>query len=53
MRFWIGFAKMQNVVAGPEKYMGKLGQLHNKRVATKYPQIARDYLKIRGESPLR
>jgi ATP phosphoribosyltransferase len=39
----LGFAKCRMVVAGPEKYMGKLGQLHNKRVATKYPQIARDY----------
>lgn len=37
------FAACKMVVAGPEKLVGKLDKLNNKRVATKYPRIARDY----------
>jgi ATP phosphoribosyltransferase len=31
------------VVAGPAELQGKLDQFNNKRVATKYPRIAREY----------
>ncbi|MGI6777987.1 MAG: ATP phosphoribosyltransferase [Acetivibrionales bacterium] len=36
-------AACKMVVAGPEELKGKLEQLTNKRVATKYPRIAREY----------
>ncbi|GAE88296.1 ATP phosphoribosyltransferase [Acetivibrio straminisolvens] len=39
----LGFAACKMVVAGPAELMGKLDQLTNKRVATKYPRIAREY----------
>ncbi len=39
----LGFSKCRMVVAGAEKLQGQLNQLNNKRVATKYPRIARDY----------
>ncbi|MDQ2087688.1 ATP phosphoribosyltransferase [Herbivorax sp. ANBcel31] len=39
----LGFAACRMVVAGPKEYEGKLDQLNNKRVATKYPKIAREY----------
>ncbi len=39
----LGFAKCKMVVAGPEKLLGKLDKLNNKRVATKFPRIAREY----------
>jgi len=39
----LGFAACRMVVAGPAELMGKLDQLTNKRVATKYPRIAREY----------
>jgi ATP phosphoribosyltransferase len=39
----LGFAACRMVVAGPEELIGKLDQLNNKRVATKYPRIAREY----------
>lgn len=39
----LGFAACRMVVAGPKEYCGKLDQLTNKRVATKYPKIAREY----------
>ena len=38
----LGFAACRMVVAGPKEYCGKLDQLTNKRVATKYPKIARE-----------
>lgn len=45
------FAKCRMVVAGPEELKGKLDRLNNKRVATKYPRIAREYFEHkRGES---
>jgi len=39
----LGFAACKMVVAGPAELMGKLDRLTNKRVATKYPRIAREY----------
>jgi ATP phosphoribosyltransferase len=39
----LGFAACRMVVAGPAELQGRLGQLTNKRVATKYPRIAREY----------
>ncbi|TYQ15057.1 UNVERIFIED_CONTAM: ATP phosphoribosyltransferase catalytic subunit [Acetivibrio alkalicellulosi] len=47
----LGFAACKMVVAGPTDLIGKLDQLNNKRVATKYPKIAREYFEHkRGES---
>ncbi len=39
----LGFAACRMVLAGPSQLMGKLDGLNNKRVATKYPHIAREY----------
>jgi len=39
----LGFAACRMVVAGPVELQGKLDTLNNKRVATKYPRIAREY----------
>lgn len=39
----LGFAACRMVLAGPVELMGKLDGLNNKRVATKYPRIAREY----------
>jgi ATP phosphoribosyltransferase len=39
----LGFAACKMVVAGPRNLEGKLDSLNNKRIATKYPKIARDY----------
>lgn len=39
----LGFAACKMVVAGPAELSGKLDELNNKRVATKYPRIAREY----------
>lgn len=39
----LGFAACRMVVAGPAELAGKLDQLANKRVGTKYPRIAREY----------
>ncbi len=39
----LGFAACRMVVAGPAGLEGKLDSLNNKRVATKYPRIAREY----------
>ena len=39
----LGFAACRMVVAGPAGLQGKLDRLNNKRVATKYPRIAREY----------
>jgi ATP phosphoribosyltransferase len=47
----LGFAACKMVVAAPAKLQGKLDQFNNKRVATKYPRIARKYFEHkRGES---
>lgn len=39
----LGFAACRMVVAGPAELAGRLDSLNNKRVATKYPRIAREY----------
>lgn len=39
----LGFAACRMVLAGPSELAGKLDGLNNKRVATKYPGIARKY----------
>ncbi len=39
----LGFAACRMVLAGPPELIGKLAGLTNKRVATKYPGIARKY----------
>lgn len=39
----LGFAACRMVLAGPAELQGKLDHLNNKRVATKYPKIAREY----------
>lgn len=39
----LGFAACKMVVAGPAELAGNLDKLNNKRVATKYPRIAREY----------
>lgn len=39
----LGFAACRMVVAGPAELVGKLDSLSSKRVATKYPRIAREY----------
>lgn len=39
----LGFAACRMVLAGPAELQGKLDQLNNKRVATKFPNIAREY----------
>lgn len=39
----LGFAVCRMVVAGPAELRGKLDEMNNKRVATKYPRIAREY----------
>ena len=47
----LGFAKCRMCVAGPVQLIGKLDMIPNKRVATKYPHIAREYFKhIKHES---
>lgn len=39
----LGFGACRMAVAGPAELEGKLDQLNNKRVATKYPRVAREY----------
>jgi ATP phosphoribosyltransferase len=39
----LGFGACNLVVAGPEGLKGNLEKLNNKRVATKYPRVAREY----------
>ncbi len=39
----LGFGACRMVLAGPSELEGKLDSLNNKRVATKYPRIAREY----------
>lgn len=39
----LGFSACRMVVAGPDELAGKLDSLTNKRVATKYPRIAKEY----------
>ena len=47
----LGFAKCRMCVAGPRELIGKLDSIPNKRVATKYPHIARKYFEhVKNES---
>ncbi len=39
----LGFGACRMAVAGPKKLEGHLDEIHNMRVATKYPQIAKNY----------
>lgn len=39
----LGFAQCRMCVCGPQELLGKLDSIPNKRVATKYPHIAREY----------
>ncbi len=39
----LGFAKCKMCLAGPEELVGKLDSLSNKRVASKYVRIAKEY----------
>jgi len=39
----LGFGACRMAVAGPKELAGKLDQLHNMRVATKYTEIAKNY----------
>lgn len=43
----LGFAACKMVLAGPAELAGRLDSLNNKRVATKYPAIAREYFEHR------
>ena len=42
----LGFGKCRMCVAGPIELKGKLDSIPNKRVATKYPRIAREYFEL-------
>ena len=47
----LGFAKCRMCVAGPKELRGKLDSIPNKRVATKYPHVAREYFeRVKKES---
>ncbi len=47
----LGIGKCRMCVAGPESLKGKLDSLPSKRVATKYPNISREYYqRVKGES---
>jgi len=43
----LGFAKCKMCLAGPENLVNKPDGLINKRVGTKYPNIARDYFELK------
>ncbi|MCD6322535.1 MAG: ATP phosphoribosyltransferase [Clostridiales bacterium] len=42
----LGFGACRMAVAGPIELIGKLDDIPDKRVATKYPKIARDYFEL-------
>lgn len=42
----LGFGACKMAVAGPAELIGKLDSIPNKRVATKYPKVARDYFEL-------
>ena len=48
----LGFAACRMVLAGPSELMGKLDGLNNKRVATKYPRIAREYFEHKRQESI-
>lgn len=48
----LGFAACRMVVAGPKSLEGKMDSITNKRVATKYPNIAREYFEHRKKESI-
>jgi ATP phosphoribosyltransferase len=42
----LGFGKCRMVVAGPKELKGRLDEIPVKRVATKYPNVAREYFQL-------
>jgi len=48
----LGFGACKMVVAGPAELKGKLDKLNNKRVATKYPKIAREYFERKRQESI-
>jgi len=42
----LGFGACRMAVAGPSELVGKLDDISDKRVATKYPKVARDYFEL-------
>lgn len=42
----LGFGACKMAVAGPSDLIGKLDDIPDKRVATKYPKVARDYFEL-------
>ena len=42
----LGFGACRMAVAGPAELIGKLDDIPDKRVATKYPKVARDYFEL-------
>ena len=42
----LGFGACRMAVAGPAELMGKFDAVPNKRVATKYPNVAREYFEL-------
>lgn len=45
----LGFGYCRLCVCGPESLAGKLDQIPNKRVATKYPRVAREYFESKKQ----
>jgi len=43
----LGFGACKMSVAGPEKLRGKISRINNLRVATKFPEIAKDYFQFK------
>lgn len=48
----LGFSRCRMVLAGPAELKDKLGEMNNKRVATKYPRIARDYFEYKRKETI-
>jgi len=48
----LGFAKCKMVLAGPLEFKDKLSEMNNKRVATKYPRIARNYFEYKRKESI-
>jgi ATP phosphoribosyltransferase len=48
----LGFAACKMVLAGPAELKGKLDKLNYKKVATKYPNIAREYFERRRKESI-
>lgn len=48
----LGFSRCKMVLAGPPEVKDRLNELNNKRVATKYPNIARDYFEYKRKESI-